>query len=111
MSAHSSQTDAGTSPARISSANTWQPRQSAKIDSSPAATTNSAEHHVGGGVVAEDQRRGGARGRHHRAHPLREALGRPGDRLLAPAAGAITFFAVQPSGLSVGPVSTRAQKP
>jgi bile acid acyltransferase/acyl-CoA thioester hydrolase-like protein len=41
-SAHSSHTEVGTIPARISSANTWHPRQTAKIDSSPAATTNRA---------------------------------------------------------------------
>ena len=82
MSAHSSHTDAGTSPTRISNPNTWQPRQTAKIDSRPAATTNSAENHVGRGVVAENQPEHERGGRHHRPHPLREALRRPGYRLL-----------------------------
>ena len=38
-------------------------------------------------------------------------FGGPETGRLAPRRGAITFCAVQPSGLSVGPVSTRAQNP
>ena len=46
MSAHSTQTVSGRIPARISSANTWQPMQSAKTDSSVAATTSAASRTV-----------------------------------------------------------------
>src|SRR5436305_15347832 len=38
-------------------------------------------------------------------------FGGPGTGLRSPSRGAIRFWAIQPSGLSVGPVSTRAQKP
>ena len=43
--------------------------------------------------------------------PCANRFGGPGTGFLAPSRGAITFCAVQPSGLSVGPVSTRAQNP
>ena len=43
--------------------------------------------------------------------PWAKRLGGPGTGFLGPSAGAITFWAVQPSGLRVGPVSTRAQNP
>ena len=40
MSAHSTQTVSGITPARISAPKTWQPMQSAKTDSSAAAATS-----------------------------------------------------------------------
>src|SRR3954452_21711825 len=42
MFAHRSHVSSGTTPRRISTANTWQPRHSAKTDSSVAATISRA---------------------------------------------------------------------
>ena len=113
MFAHSSQIAAGISPMRIRPANTRQPTQYPAIDSRAAATisipsSTSAATLDAGRVAQRDHCRGhGDRG----AHPLRKALGRSRHRLLGPRRGATTRVAKRPSGLSVGPVSTRATKP
>ena len=104
MSAHSSHTDAGITPVRISSANTWHPRHTAKIDSSPAATTNSPST-----ASAAVSRRGSTRARAPRSPSRRPSPGRTASAGRAPAswrrAAARSGSArSQPSGLSVGPV-------
>ena len=43
--------------------------------------------------------------------PCAKRFGGPGTWTFSPSRGAITFIAVQASGLSFGPASTRAQKP
>ena len=43
--------------------------------------------------------------------PWAKRFGGPGTRRGAPRRGATLFWASQPTGLSFGPVSTRAQKP
>ena len=112
MSAHAAHTVVGDEPIRISTAKTLQPRHRPKADSSSAApassptTTQAAPwaptpNHSTTAVVenttpmAWAKRLGGpATGR-----------GATGSR------GATTRVASWPSGLRVGPVSTRAQKP
>ena len=62
---------------------------------------------VGDAGGAGGQTDDGSRGGEDRTDSLGEPLGRAGD----PSRGAIRRCASQPSGLSFGPVRTRAQKP
>src|SRR5215208_2394521 len=110
MSAHSAQTASGTTPVRIRRPKIWQPTQKARIDSSPAATTTrpssrsvpvvapASQTIVAAVVIAAPM-------------PCAKRFGGPGTYLGSPSRGAATRVANRPSGLSVGPVSTRAQKP
>ena len=110
-SAHSAQTASGIAPTRISSANTWQPRQIAKIDSSPAAIASSTSTTSAAVWAPKPSASTSATVENAVPIPWANRFGGPGTGFEGPSRGAITFWASAPSGLSVGPVRTRAQKP
>ena len=107
MSAHSAQMASGISPARMSSAKIWQPRQNANTDSSVAATTSRATN-TPAAVVSPASHRIVAVVVITAPMPCAKRFGGPATYFGSPGA---TRIARRASGLSVGPVSTRAQKP
>ena len=110
MSAHSAQTVSGTSPARIRTANTWQPMHSANTASSVAAATSRTSRTV---VTVVQPRASAITPSVVIAAPMpcAKRFGGPGTSFGRPSRGAITRDASSASGLSRGPVSTRAQNP
>jgi hypothetical protein len=88
----------------------WQPRQRAKTDSSVAATTSSARN-TSATVVAPASQQIDPAVVIVAPSAWAKRFGGPATSLGAPSRGAATRVASCASGLSVGPVSTRAQKP
>src|SRR3954471_6590843 len=111
MFAQRSHVSSGTRPRRMSTANTWQPRQSAKTDSSVAATTSRPTRTSAAPVSPNPSASTAADVVNAAPMPCAKRFGGPATYFGAPSRGAITPLASRPSGLSVGPVSTRAQKP
>ena len=112
MSVHSTQTDSGITPLRTSSAKALQPRQSPRNDSSPAATTSIPTSTYAAPAWPNPYARTTAVTVSTAPIPCANRLGGPetgfstnGSRGTRPR---VTSW---PSGLSVGPVQTRATKP
>ena len=112
MSLQRSQTSSGTTPTRMRTAKALQPRQRPKADSRSAAAASRPRKTSAAVQSAEAGEDEGGHGEGD-ADALGEALGRPGHRALARCArrGVTTRVTNWPSGLRVGPVSTRATKP
>src|SRR5919108_6579914 len=110
MSVHSAQISAGITPARISRPNTWQPTQNANTDSSVAAATSRTSRAV---TTPSAPTASATTAAVVIVAPSACAnrLGGPETVFGGPSRGAITPLASAPSGDSLGPVTTRAQKP
>ena len=107
MFAHSAQTASGIRPMRMRPAKRRQPTQNANTDSSVAASTSMATSTVAA-VVAPASQAIVAAVVTAAPMPCAKRFGGPGTYF---GSLPMSFIAARASGLSVGPVSTRAQKP
>ena len=111
MSTQSAQTSSGTRPARIARPKSLQPTQKPKIDSSPEATTIATSSPSARPSRPKPSAATAPAVVMTAPMPCAKRFGGPDTYLGGPSRGATTAVASRPSGLSVGPVSTRAMKP